>query len=48
VGINVDTGYREFCDDVYLKKITTRVSQNLILRINADEPKAEVRESTYK
>jgi hypothetical protein len=27
-------------DDVYLKKITTRVSQNLILHKNADQPKA--------
>jgi hypothetical protein len=27
-------------DDVYLKKITTRVSQNLILIRNADQPKA--------
>jgi hypothetical protein len=35
-------------DDVYLKKITTRVSQNLILHKNANQPKAEVRESTYK
>jgi hypothetical protein len=26
-------------DDVYLKKITTRVSQNLILYKNADQPK---------
>jgi hypothetical protein len=26
-------------DDVYLKKITTRVSQNLILHRNADHPK---------
>jgi hypothetical protein len=35
-------------DDVYLKKITTRVSQNLILHRNADQPKAEERQSTYK
>ncbi len=27
-------------DDVYLKKITTRMSQNLILHKNADQPKA--------
>jgi hypothetical protein len=27
-------------DDVYLKKITTRVSQNLILHRDADQPKA--------
>jgi hypothetical protein len=27
-------------DDVYLKKITTRVSQNLLLHKNADQPKA--------
>jgi hypothetical protein len=27
-------------DDVYLKKITTRVSQNLILQKNVDQPKA--------
>jgi hypothetical protein len=27
-------------DDVYLKKITTRASQNLILHRNADQPKA--------
>jgi hypothetical protein len=27
-------------DDVYLKKITKRVSQNLILHKNADQPKA--------
>jgi hypothetical protein len=27
-------------NDVYLKKITTRVSQNLILHKNADQPKA--------
>jgi hypothetical protein len=27
-------------DDVYLKKSTTRVSQNLILHKNADQPKA--------
>jgi hypothetical protein len=26
-------------DDVYLKKITTRVSQNMILHKNADQPK---------
>jgi hypothetical protein len=26
-------------DDVYLKKITTRVSQNLIIHKNADQPK---------
>jgi hypothetical protein len=35
-------------DDVYFKKITTRVSQNLILHRNADQPKAQARESTYK
>jgi hypothetical protein len=35
-------------DDVYFKKITTRMSQNLILHKNADQPRAEVRESTYK
>jgi hypothetical protein len=28
-------------DDVYLKKVTTRVSQNLILHKNADQPKAQ-------
>jgi hypothetical protein len=27
-------------DDVYLKNITTRVSQNLIFNKNADQPKA--------
>jgi hypothetical protein len=27
-------------DEVYLKRITTRVSQNLILLKNADQPKA--------
>jgi hypothetical protein len=27
-------------DDIYLKMITTRVSQNLILHKNADQPKA--------
>jgi hypothetical protein len=27
-------------DDVYLKMITTTVSQNLILHKNADQPKA--------
>jgi hypothetical protein len=27
-------------DDVYLKNITTRVSQNLILHKNSDQPKA--------
>jgi hypothetical protein len=27
-------------DDTYLKKITTRVSQNLILHRNADQPNA--------
>jgi hypothetical protein len=27
-------------DDVYLKKITTRVSQNLILSKNTDQPNA--------
>jgi hypothetical protein len=27
-------------DDVYYKKITTRVSQNQILHGNADQPKA--------
>jgi hypothetical protein len=27
-------------DDVYFKKITTRVSQNLIRQKNADQPKA--------
>ncbi len=26
--------------DIYYKKITTRVSQNLILHKNADQPKA--------
>jgi hypothetical protein len=35
-------------DDVYLKKdYNDRVSQNLILHKNADQPKAEVRKSTY-
>jgi hypothetical protein len=34
-------------DDVYLKKITTRVSQNIILHKNTDQSKAWVRESTY-
>jgi hypothetical protein len=29
-------------DDVYFKKITTRVSQNVILHKNADQPKAYV------
>jgi hypothetical protein len=33
-------------DDVYLKKITTRVLQNLILHKNTDQPKAQVRELT--
>jgi hypothetical protein len=28
-------------DDVYLKKITTSVSQNLILHINRDQPKTQ-------
>jgi hypothetical protein len=27
-------------DDVYLKNVATRVSQNLILHKNADQPKA--------
>jgi hypothetical protein len=27
-------------DDIYFKKITARVSQNLILHKNADQPKA--------
>jgi hypothetical protein len=34
-------------DDVYSKKIITRVSQNLILHKNADQPKTWVRESIY-
>jgi hypothetical protein len=39
--------YLEY-DVVYLKKIIKRASQNLILLKNADQPEAEVRESTYK
>jgi hypothetical protein len=35
-------------DDVHLKKITTKVSQNLIRHKNADQPKTKERESTYK
>jgi hypothetical protein len=36
-------------DDVYLKRdYNEGVSQNLILLKNANQPKAEVRESTYK
>jgi hypothetical protein len=35
-------------DDVYLKKITTGVSQNLIQHKDTDQPKAQERESTYK
>jgi hypothetical protein len=35
-------------DDVHIKKITTRVPQNLILQKKADQPKPQVRESTYK
>jgi hypothetical protein len=35
-----DEGDDDNDDDVYLKKITTRVSQNLILHKNADQPKA--------
>jgi GTP-sensing pleiotropic transcriptional regulator CodY len=35
-------------DDAYLKKISTTVLQNRILHRNADQPKAYVRESTYK
>jgi hypothetical protein len=31
--------YISYYDDVYLKKITTRMSQNLILHKNADQPK---------
>jgi hypothetical protein len=27
-------------DDIYFKRVTTRVSQNLILHINADQSKA--------
>jgi hypothetical protein len=35
-----DGGDGDDDNDVYLKKITTRVSQNLILHKNADQPKA--------
>jgi hypothetical protein len=38
--LGIITLYDDDDDDVHLRKITTRVSQNLILHKNADQPKA--------